>query len=268
MTNRIGFIGGGNMAYALAMGLLKSDEAVNITVADPAPEALIKFMDAPVSSTHDNIQAVKNSEVVVLAVKPQILADILAPLAVALSSKLVISIAAGVPITSLTRLLNNGTPIIRCMPNTPALYGSGITGMIGNNEVGPKHRKLANQIMEAAGSVVWFQNDIELDAVTAISGSGPAYFFYLIEAMVESGKALGISPENALRLASHTALGAAKMMIESGTTAEKLRSNVTSPGGTTERAISILDEHAVRETIQKAIVGAYQRSQELAKEYG
>ena len=268
MTNRIGFIGGGNMAYALAMGLLRSDETVNITVADPVPEALSKFEDTPIFSTHDNIQAILNSEVVVLAIKPQVLADILAPLARALAGKLVISIAAGVPITSLTRLLSNGTPIIRCMPNTPALYGSGITGMIGNDQVGPKHKKLANQIMEAAGSVIWFQNDIELDAVTAISGSGPAYFFYLIEAMVESGKALGISPENALQLASHTAQGAAKMIMETKTTAETLRSNVTSPGGTTERAISIMDHHDVRETIQKAIMGAYRRSQELAKEYG
>ena len=134
--------------------------------------------------------------------------------------------------------------------------------------IGSKLKKLANHIMEAAGSVIWFQNDMELDAVTAISGSGPAYFFYLIEAMVESGKALGISPENALRLASHTAQGAAKMMMETKTTAKTLRSNVTSPGGTTERAISILDHHDVGETIQKAIMGAYQRSQELAKEYG
>ena len=268
MTDRITFIGGGNMAYALAMGVLKSEESVNITVADPAPDALSKFSNTDIFVTHDNVEAIEFGDVIVLAIKPQILSEIIIPLANALAGKLVISIAAGVPITTLTRLLNDQTPIIRCMPNTPALFGAGITGMIANDQVDTRHRKLANRIMDATGSTIWFENDNELDAVTAISGSVPAYFFYLVEAMVESGKALGISSENALQLASYTALGAAKMLIESGDTANILRSNVTSPGGTTERAISILEDNFVGKTIREAVAGAYQRSQELAEEYG
>lgn len=268
MTDRIAFVGGGNMAYALAMGLAQADDPPSIIVADPVAAQLERFENPRIETTDDNTYASEGADAIVLAVKPQVMESVVRPMVSSLRDGLVMSIAAGVPMSAISAWLGEKTPIVRCMPNTPALIGSGVTGMIANRRATPAHTALAERIMGATGSTVWFDTDADLDAVTAISGSGPAYFFYLIEAMVDSGVELGLTQDAARRLAVETALGASRMVAESDEGPAQLRTNVTSPGGTTEAAIAVLDSSSTHDVIQAAIKSAHERSQELAKEFG
>ena len=183
-----------------------------------------------------------------------------------MAGKLVVSIAAGVPVAAIERWLGSTSALVRCMPNTPALVGAGITGLIANRNVTPAQRKTAEQVLAAAGDVVWFESDADLDAVTALSGSGPAYFFYVIEALAEAGAKLGLDAEVAKRLIVATAAGAAAM-AQNDDPAD-LRQRVTSPGGTTERALAILAEQSLPATLDAAVRGAFHRSRELAEEFG
>ena len=169
---------------------------------------------------------------------------------------------------AIARWTSAGQPIVRCMPNTPALLGAGITGAVPNASVTAPHRTLAKRILAAAGEVVWFDDEASLDAVTALSGSGPAYFFYLLEAMIDAGAALGVEPDAARRLAVATAVGAARMAAAGDDDPATLRARVTSPGGTTERALSILASNRVDAAVRQAIEGAWHRSRELGKEFG
>jgi pyrroline-5-carboxylate reductase len=267
-TETIAFIGAGNMARSLIAGLVKGGHpADRIRASDPVPAQLEALSQLAVMRAASNDAAVAGADVVVLAVKPQVLGDVLRALQLD-RGQLLISIAAGVPLASLERCSDPQQPIVRCMPNTPALLGAGISGLFANASVSTEQRAVAEQIVGAAGRTLWVAEEPLLDAVTAVSGSGPAYFFYLMEAMVEAGVELGLEPEAATALTLETAYGAA-LMARAGTgTPEQLRRNVTSPGGTTERALSILDEADTRAVIRRALAGAAERSRELAEEFG
>ena len=264
MTTRIAFVGGGNMAHALATRLSGSWPG-RIVVADPVAAQRARFA-SPIATTDDNLAAVADAAIIVLAVKPQILETVARQIAPALEDQLVVSIAAGVPIRALEAWLGADRAIVRCMPNTPALIGAGITGVVANASVSTSQRASATELLAAAGDVVWFGSDAELDAVTALSGSGPAYFFYVIEALAEAGARLGLRPEVAKHLAVATAAGAAAMAADDDPAT--LRERVTSPGGTTERALAILAEQSLPATLDAAVRGAFHRSRELAEEFG
>ena len=265
----IAFIGAGNMARSLISGLLASGHpASQLAAADPADEQRELINQLGVHSAADNSAIVAAADVIVLAVKPQILAKVVSGLSLK-PAQLLISIAAGVTMDSISSSLGAHQPLVRCMPNTPALLQQGITGLCANAAVSPDQRNQAQQLLAAAGTTIWFDNETDLDAVTAVSGSGPAYFFYLMEAMIDAGERLGLNREVATQLTLATARGAAAMAeqgVGQGQTPAVLRSNVTSPGGTTERALSIMDEHNTQAHLGAAIAGAAQRAQELAAE--
>lgn len=262
----IAFIGAGNMARSLAGGLIAAGAAPDrLRAADPDPEQRRRLAALGADTFEDNAQAVAGAGIVLLAVKPQAMKRVLEALPVE-PGQLVVSIAAGVPLAALERWSSGHTAIVRCMPNTPALLGAGITGLFANAAVTPAQRDAAEAVLGSAGRTVWVDEEAALDAVTAVSGSGPAYFFYLMEAMIEAGEALGLDREAATLLTVETAYGAARMAREGDDPPARLRADVTSPGGTTERALSILDAAGTRETIQKAVAGAAQRARELAEE--
>jgi pyrroline-5-carboxylate reductase len=264
----VAFIGAGNMARSLIAGLLAAGaDPRRIRASDPQPDQRERLTPLGVAAYEDNDQAVAGATVVVLAVKPQAMQTVVEALRLD-GRPLIISIAAGVPLSALRRWLPPGTPLVRCMPNTPALLSAGITGMYGDGNLSQEHRAVADGVLAAAGTTVWVPREALLDAVTAISGSGPAYFFYLMEAMVDAGVALGLDPETARLLTLETAFGAARMAREGDDPPGHLRANVTSPGGTTERALSILDAAGAREAIERAIAGAAERARELAEGFG
>ena len=261
---KIAFIGGGNMAHALATRLATSWAGV-VIVAEPVAEQRARFAP-PIVTTHDNRQAGADAALVVLAVKPQVVETVAREIAPVLGEALVVSIAAGVPLAAVERWLGGGRGVVRCMPNTPALLGAGISGLVANAAATAEEKQLAETVLKAAGDVLWFGSDADLDAVTALSGSGPAYFFYMIEALQAAGRDLGLEAEASRRLAVATAAGAAAMAA--GDDAAELRRRVTSPGGTTERALSILAERSFPAALAAAVHGAFERSRELAKELG
>lgn len=262
----ITFIGAGNMARSLVSGLLAAGTpAASIRASDPDAAQREALSALGIITTDDNSEAIRGADVVLMAVKPQVMGQVLSPLPLA-PGQMVISIAAGVPLAALAAWATPRTPIVRCMPNTPALLGAGITGMFANDAVSAEQKALADAILAAAGRTLWVADESSLDAVTAVSGSGPAYFFYLMEAMIEAGEALGLSREDATTLTLETAYGAARMAREGSDSPGRLRANVTSPGGTTERAVSILEAAGTRQAVEKAVAGAAQRARELAED--
>lgn len=264
MNERIAFVGGGNMAHALATRLADVG-TFDLVVSEPVADQRARF-EPPITTTVDNVTAVRDAAAVVLAVKPQVLETVVREIReVVREGQLVVSIAAGVPLASVERWLGNRGSVVRCMPNTPALVGAGISGLVANAAVTPQQRRLAEAVLGAGGEVVWFDSDTDLDIVTALSGSGPAYFFAVIEALEAAGARLGLAPETARRLVVATADGAAKMARDDDPA--ELRKRVTSPGGTTERALSILAERSLPELLDAAVEGAFQRSRELAREF-
>jgi len=265
----IAFIGAGNMAQSLISGMLASGvPADQLAAADPAAQQRAVIAAKGVHTAEQGNALLNDATVVVLAVKPQVIDAVVSELDLT-EQHLLISIAAGVDMAAMSRLTSANQPIVRCMPNTPALLQQGITGLCANGAVTQTQRAQAQQILSAAGEVIWFDNEIDLDAVTAVSGSGPAYFFYLMEAMVAAGEALGLDTATATKLTLATATGAAAMAqhgASNGQTPAQLRTNVTSPGGTTERALAILDQHQASQQIQNAVHGAAQRAAEMARD--
>ncbi|HVL00646.1 MAG TPA: pyrroline-5-carboxylate reductase, partial [Dongiaceae bacterium] len=219
-----------------------------------------------VNTSRDNLTACQKADVIVLAVKPQVMADVIAPLKPIVSQRkpLIISIAAGITLAKLEGWLGADTAIVRCMPNTPALVEAGATGLYANANVSPAQREQARAIMASVGLALWLDNEDQIDAVTALSGSGPAYFFLVMEAMIAAGKAMGLSEQVARQLTLQTALGSSQMAITGSVEPAELRRRVTSPGGTTERAIGIMEQQGLRDTFMTALKGAYDRSKELA----
>ncbi|MDB2433974.1 pyrroline-5-carboxylate reductase [Luminiphilus sp.] len=270
---KITFIGGGNMARAIYRGLVESGfPAENIGVVDPSEAAqsaarasgLIRIAE---SATDADLSA----DLIVLAVKPQITGIALSPLAHRVSSTAtVLSIIAGINSASLANLLGlpSDDAVVRSMPNTPALVGEGMTGLFSNSDQRAHGRILAERVMSAVGQCVWVSNESDLDLVTAISGSGPAYFFLFMESLADAAVELGMSPQTAHQLSVQTALGAAKLAQTSDDGLAKLRENVTSPGGTTEQAIESFEASELRAIVMSATRAAKKRSIELSKEFG
>lgn len=265
----IAFIGAGNMAISLIRGLLDNGmETTALVAADPSPEQRAKAQGYGIAVLEDNDAAISQAEVVVLAVKPQIAANVVQSLNVVSDNQLFISVAAGINLASLQSWLPNNQPIVRCMPNTPALVGAGMTALFANAAAEQQHRVAAENVLNAAGKVVWVPEEAQLDAVTAVSGSGPAYFFLLMEHMINAGIALGLDAKTSRDLTLQTAYGAAVMAQQATEPVASLRENVTSPAGTTEAALNKMLEHDVPAAIDSALKAAHQRSIELAKEFG
>lgn len=271
-TAVVGFIGAGNMAKALAGGLLaRGWTGARLLAADPNAEARAAWhAKFGLSCLDDNIAVARAADVLVLAVKPQQMATVARALAPALAGRpaLVISIAAGIRLAQLEAWLGEGVAIVRAMPNTPALVGDGAAGLYANARVDDDGRQLAQAILASVGLALWLDSEAQLDAVTALSGSGPAYFFLMMEALERAGTDLGLAPATARALTLATALGAARMASEGDEDPATLRARVTSPGGTTEAAIALLQQANYADVIARALKAAAVRARELADQYG
>jgi pyrroline-5-carboxylate reductase len=274
--HKITFIGGGNMAASLIGGLLADNLAPDrITVADPRADTrdyLARHFG--VHTTDDNATAIAGADVVVLAVKPQVLqsvAEALAP-AVQTEQPLLLTIAAGIRSADLNRWLGGesgaAVAVVRAMPNTPALVQTGATGLFANAQVSDTQRDQAESILRAVGLTLWVEEEGQIDAVTALSGSGPAYFFRIMEAMETAATELGLPAESAQLLTLQTALGAAKMALESRDSVGTLRERVTSPGGTTEQGLRVMAENNIDALMAEVLKAAFDRSRELADQLG
>jgi pyrroline-5-carboxylate reductase len=267
---KIGFIGGGNMASSLISGLIASGHsAQHIWVSDVNPDTLKALSEnLNVNTSVNNNEIISAVDVVVLAVKPQVLSSVAKSVAGLIQQKksLVVSIAAGIGQNSLSQWLGTETPIVRCMPNTPALVLTGATALHANTQVTPEQHDLAENIMRSVGIALWVKDESELDAVTAVSGSGPAYYFLLMEAMEKAALELGLNEVTARLLVQQTALGAAKIALESSESPEELRKRVTSPGGTTQTAIETFEQGGFSELVLKALHAARDRSIEMSKQ--
>ncbi|GAB3111293.1 pyrroline-5-carboxylate reductase [Aestuariicella hydrocarbonica] len=268
---KITFIGAGNMASSIIGGLVKKGySAGQITATDTHQPTLDKVADSfPVVTTADNAAAAVRSNVIVLAVKPQVMEQVCTALKPHLAHKpMIISIAAGIDIRSLDTWLGNDLAIVRCMPNTPALVQTGASGLYANERTSDAQKAIANDIMEAVGIVQWTASEDLIDSVIAVSGSGPAYYFLMMEAMIDAGVAQGLSRENATQLTLQTALGAAKLAQDSDVDVVELRRRVSSPNGTTEKAIQSFENDNLREIVARAMQTCAERSKEMAKELG
>jgi len=238
-------------------------------VSDINPDTLSALKEQlNVNTSANNDDIINAVDVVVLAVKPQTLSAVAQSIAALIQQKksLVVSIAAGINQNSLSRWLGGGTAIVRCMPNTPALVLTGATALHANDKVTGEQRDLAENILRAVGIALWVEDEAELDAVTAVSGSGPAYYFLLMEAMEKAALELGLNQETARLLVQQTALGAAKIALESAESPEQLRRRVTSPGGTTQQAIETFEQGGFTELVSKALHAARDRSIEMSKQ--
>jgi pyrroline-5-carboxylate reductase len=265
------------MAAALIAGLAnKLTTAADIHVVDPNADALARLRTQYGVTTASAIDAsVSGAEVIVLAVKPQSMREVAAqllPCLNALKQPLVVSIAAGIRAVDLSRWLGgnaaSGRAIVRCMPNTPALIGMGITGMVAAASVSERQKTMADDILKAVGTTVWLDDEAKIDAVTALSGSGPAYVFYFIEAMQQAGGELGLSAEQGTQLAMATFAGAAQLALRSAEPVSLLRERVTSKGGTTYAALTSMEDSGVKAAIVKAIQAAAHRGKEMGDELG
>lgn len=260
------------MASSLISGLIASGHSPQqIWVSDINSDTLQNLAaKLNVNITDDNDKVVNESDVVVLAVKPQVLREVAQSLSASIRNKpiLVVSIAAGITQKSLSNWLGEQVAVVRCMPNTPALVLTGATGLHANANVNDEQRDLAENILRSVGVCLWLNDESELDVVTAVSGSGPAYYFLLMEAMEKAALELGIPERTARLLVQQTALGAAKIALESTESPEQLRKRVTSPGGTTERAIETFVQGGFSELVAKAIHAARDRSIEMSKQLG
>ena len=274
MSKCIGFIGAGNMASSLAGGLIaKGYDANRIIMSDLNESALASAKETlGVNTSSDNSDVVSAADVLVLAVKPQVMKPVVEGLATSLATTsndtkppLIISIAAGITVASMAKWFAKDLAIVRCMPNTPALVQSGDTGLYANAKVSEQQKQLAKDILDSVGIALWVDKESDIDAVTALSGSGPAYYFLVMEAMILAGKKLGLDPQVCRELTLHTALGSAKMAIASDDEPAILRKNVTSPGGTTERALECLEAGGLVDLFEQALEGARDRSIELSE---
>lgn len=267
---QITFIGAGNMATSIIGGLIANGtDPADITASDPSSDKLASLCtEFGIHTEQDNTVACAKANVVVLAVKPQVLKSVSEALAEHIQADtLIVSIAAGISASAINQWLGGDKAIVRCMPNTPALVQTGASGLYANERVSDKQKAIASALMEATGIVTWLENEDLMDAVTAVSGSGPAYFFLFMEAMIAAGIKQGLTPEQARELTLQTAAGAAKLAQESDVTVDELRRRVTSPGGTTEQAILSFEESGLRACVDQAMAACAQRSQAMAKAF-
>jgi len=266
----IAIVGAGNMGTSLIGGLIATGcNPKNIWVSDVDQEKLKKLEQIfKIHTTPENHIAIEAASVIILAVKPQHMESITVQIGKALKpeKQLLISVAAGITLAKIQAWANTNCAIIRCMPNTPALIRCGAAALFGNANVTKEHREIAESIFRAVGLVVWLQEEKQMDAVTALSGSGPAYFFLFMEALQQTGVNMGLSPEISKVLTMQTALGAARMALESKDGVEELRKKVTSKGGTTEAAIKSFEQNNFQELVETALKAAQNRSEELSQE--
>jgi pyrroline-5-carboxylate reductase len=270
-TMKIAFIGGGNMASAIIGGLIRHGVAPSdLCAVDPNEDARARARQQFGIDTLAAADAsLSRCDAIVLAVKPQITRDVAKAIATLLSrGQLIISIIAGIPCERLSRWLDGHSRIVRVMPNTPALIGMGVAGMVATSSVDGAGRDLASQVLRAVGNVVWFDDETKIDAVTAVSGSGPAYVFYFIEALQEAAHQLGMDEARARSLAVLTFTGAAQLVAQSDEPPSVLRERVTSKGGTTAAALEAFDHDQVKAAIVRGVLAANARAQEMGEEFG
>ena len=269
-NKKISFIGGGNMAQALISGLVGCGIKPSlITVADPSGDIREQLAAKGLNTVDpmaDAKSAVVGADIVVLAVKPQMMKVVVGAFADALDNQLVISVAAGLSTDLLSSMLGGYSNIVRAMPNTPSMIQMGATGLYGTDNISAEQKELATAVMEASGLVMWVDDEEHMHAVTAVSGSAPAYMFYFIESMVDKGIELGLDTEQASALALQTMIGAAKMAMNSEDTPAELRRKVTSPNGTTQAAVESMQANEIGRQIGEAMQACYDRSQALNEE--
>lgn len=269
---RIALIGCGNMGRCLAGGLIRSGWAAGaLCGVDPDPGQCERMRrETGIDTTAAGHGAVLNADAILLAVKPQAMAETVRGLANALQARrpLIITVAAGIRLDALARWVGAPMPMVRAMPNTPALIGAGATGLFCGAGVSAEQRSLTERILGAVGLVQWVDHEELLDVITALSGSGPAYFLLLMEGLIQAAVRHGLTPEQARLLTVHTALGTARMVAAGADSPEQLRRQVTSPGGTTEQAVRVLEESGLRDTLARALAAAQRRAAELARQFG
>jgi len=266
----ITFIGGGNMANSIIGGLVANTYEPNKIIAcDPIEDNLNALKKSyGINTSTDNATSVAKAQIVVMAVKPQIMKKVCEQIKDNIAHKpLIISIAAGIPIEKLTHWLNTSLPIIRCMPNTPALVQAGATGIFANSQCSEKQKQQAEEILKAIGIIEWLEEEKLIDAVTALSGSGPAYFFLFMEAMIEAGISQGLPEKVASNLAIQTCLGAGLLAQSSDVDVAELRKRVSSPGGTTLKALESFQDDDLKNIVKKAMSSAANRAVSLAEEF-
>ena len=269
MTN-IAFIGGGNMASCIIGGMLANGFSTQqIRVSDPGEQARANIQETyGIAATSDNHAAVTGADIVILAVKPQVMGPVVSDLAPSLSAtSAVVSIAAGIQIADLQRWLGESQAIVRAMPNTPAMVRTGATGLFANPLIKSRQKESIQAIFNAVGIACWVDSEAQIDAVTAVSGSGPAYYFLVMEVMQKIGEELGLSEQTARELTIQTALGAAQMASTGSLDTSQLRQKVTSPGGTTHAAIETFKAGGIEESFRQAMQAALSRAEEMSKEF-
>lgn len=259
---RIAIIGAGKMGSALIKSL-KKEHTIKISDID---EAKHKKHSGVIASSR-NIDSVKGSDVIILAVKPQSIISVLNEIKEIIKNKqLIISIAAGISIKTIEKILGK-VPVIRAMPNTPFMIGEGMTGLFSGRYADSRHRKIADKIFKKMGKAIWVKKENDINAVTALSGSGPAYVYYFIESMMKAGREVGLNEDIINTLVKQTFKGAIALLEETGLHPKDLRIQVTSPKGTTEKAIKVFEEKKIEKIIEKAILAAYERAIELSRLY-
>ena len=272
LASKLAILGGGNMGRALIGGMLRRGTRPEHMTVGESSEAAREALSADfgVQCTADNAAAVESASVIVLAVKPQVAGTVLAPLQPALqrSHPVVISIAAGIRLAALESWCGAGVPVVRAMPNRPALVGAGATGLFAPPSVADPHREVAERVLQAVGEVIWVASEDDIDVVTALSGSGPAYFFLLAELLTQGAIDLGLGPEAARRLAIATLHGAGQLAHAGDGDLARMRAEVTSKGGTTEAAVRSFEAADLRGSVARALEAATRRSRELAAQFG
>lgn len=271
LNTNIGFIGSGNMSRSLIGGLISSGvKPTSIYASDINTEALSALTsDFAIQPCEDNQQLLENCSIIVLSVKPQVMKDVVNSLDISNKTGVMfITIAAGIRIESIQAWLKQDVAIVRAMPNTPALVQTGATALYANSHTNDEQKQAAESILRAVGLALWVKEESQMDAVTALSGSGPAYFFLVMEAMEEAGIKLGLSQETSRLLAIQTAFGAAKLALEIEESPATLRERVTSPKGTTEQALHVFNDSDLKAIFHKAMTAARDRAIELANELG
>ncbi len=268
LKKKIAFLGVGNMATALIKGIIEAEltKPEDIVISDINKEKLkIKSEKLKIKAAKDNREAVKEADVIILAVKPKDMKGLLNEIKESLDSKkVIISIVAGITTSYIEKMLEKGAPVIRVMPNTPVAVKEGASAFSMGKYVSQEEEKIAENIFGAVGKVVKVEENL-MDAVTALSGSGPAYIFYIVASLVEAAVSLGLDKKTASTLATQTVLGSAKLLRETGEEPKVLKEKVTSRGGTTEAALLVLDEGRLKETLDKALKAAAKKSKELSQ---
>lgn len=268
--SKVVFIGGGNMASCLIGGMLANGfSSENILVSEPNLDSRLRIeANHGITTTSDNGQAVSEADIIVLAVKPQIMSAVATPLADSLANNpIVVSIAAGIPVSALENWMGSSLTIIRAMPNTPAMVQAGATGLFASKALNASQKSTIEAIFNAVGFACWVDKEADIDAVTAVSGSGPAYFFLVYEAMQKVGEELGLDAQTANQLTLNTALGAAKLALNSDKAPQELRAQVTSPGGTTQAAIESFQAQDIESVFRAAMSSALNRAQEMSDDF-